>query len=287
MEIKKITKLSLVTFIILLITGCASTKATDPADPYERYNRAIFKFNYVLDKAIYRPVAKGYDKVTPRPVKRGVTNVFSNINDISNVPNDLLQVNFKWMFEDTGRVLVNSTIGIGGIFDVAKHMGLPKHNQDFGLTMAKWGVRKSPYFLLPFFGPGTARDQFAFFVNYQLLSIWPYINPLWVRYSIYGVKLINDRAQWLAADKLVDEAFDPYVFVRDAYLQHRNMQIQAILHPNGAAENQVQLADDEQSSPEPMPAEEASASDLQASSVENHASVVAPVENSNSAESHK
>lgn len=230
--------LILFALIPALLVGCSSVRhPSNPDDPYEGYNRKVFKFNRGVDKVVYRPVAKVYTTVTPKFAQKGVSNFFSNLDDLTVVANDVLQANPSWMFSDTGRLLVNSTIGVGGLFDVAKHWGMPKHKQDFGLTMAKWGVRRSPYLLIPFMGIGTARDQFAFLVNYQFLTVYPYLRPDWLRYSLYGMSLIDLRAAYLPTDELVNEAFDPYIFVRDAYLQSRNLQIQKVLHPRENLQN--------------------------------------------------
>ncbi len=218
--------------ILCLLTSCSSVRhPSNPEDPYEGYNRKVYAFNTGVDKVVYRPLAKLYDTVTPSPVRKGVTNFFVNVNEIPSVANSLLQFNMPWFFTDTSRFVINTTLGVGGLFDVAKHMGLAYHPNDFGLTMAKWGVRESPYFLLPFFAPGTARDQFAFFVNYYMTP-YPYVRPWWLSNSVYALYLIDLRASFLPADKLVEQAFDPYIFMRDAYLQKRKLQIQQVLHPN-------------------------------------------------------
>ncbi len=229
-------------------TGCASTRSPkDPEDPYETYNRKVFKFNLAVDRHIYRPVARAYDKITPKPVHRGITNFFSNINDITAIADDILQFNFPWAASDTGRVVINSTLGVGGLFDAASHMGLKKHNQDFGLTMAKWGVRESPYLMVPFFAPSTPRDFLGSLVDYQFLSVYPYINPNYARYAVYGLYLVNQRAAYLSTDKLVDEAFDPYIFVRNAYMQKRRAEINKVLGKDPDAESGEETQSDDSS----------------------------------------
>lgn len=228
------------------MTGCASTwNPKDPKDPYENYNRKVFAFNLSVDRHVYRPIARGYDAITPKPVQKSVANFFNNVDQVPTIANDLLQLNIPWTFQDVGRLVVNTTLGIGGLFDVAKHMGLERHSQDFGLTLAKWGVRESPYLMVPFFAPSTARDFTASFVDYYGLSIWPYVDPQWLSYSLYGVNLVELRAALLPTDKLIDEAFDPYVFMRDAYLQNREGKIQKVLNPNGTDVAQAASAEDE------------------------------------------
>lgn len=250
MQIKKLLK-SLLIFsllaIILATMGCASARhPTNPQDPYESYNRKVFKFNMKVDKYVYRPVAKTYDTILPGPAKRGVTNFFENVSLVPSIINDMLQANVPWAASDTGRLVVNTTLGIGGLFDVASHMGLKKHDQDFGLTLAKWGVRKSPYLMVPFLPPTTARDLLGTTVNYSVLSVWPYIRPAWIPWAAYGLDLINTRASFLSANELIDQAFDPYLFVRDAYLQSRQIKIEKVLHPNASNEvdSSTEITDD-------------------------------------------
>ncbi len=216
-----------------LLSGCASTwHPKTPEDPYESYNRAIFAFNLKVDRYVYRPLAKSYDFITPNFAQDRVRNFFSNVAQVPIIANDLMQFNMPWMFSDVGRLLVNSTLGLGGLFDPATPIGMKKHSQDFGLTMAVWGVRESPYLLLPLLPPTTARDFLSFPVDGYALSIWTYMNPDWIRYAARGTDFIQMRAKLLSSDKAVDQAFDPYLFVRDYYLQNRKAKIQRVLHPN-------------------------------------------------------
>jgi len=202
------------------LSGCVSTANHAPDDPYEGFNRAMFSFNRGLDKVILRPVAKTYDFVLPAPAKKGVSNFFSNIGDVSNIPNDLLQANFIHAGDDLFRVVINTTAGIGGLFDVASKAGLQKNYEDFGLTLAQWGAKDTHYLVLPVFGSSTFRDAPALIVDYGLDPI-SYIEPDGYRYAALGLRVIDKRSKLLGSDRLVDEAFDPYVFVRDAYLQRR------------------------------------------------------------------
>jgi phospholipid-binding lipoprotein MlaA len=218
------------------LSGCASVAhPNDPQDPYESYNRKVFKFNLTVDRYIYRPIAKGYKAITPQFVRTGVRNFFSNVGLLPDIGNDLLQGNGVWALSDGWRFLINTTVGIGGLFDVAKHVGLPKHNQDFGLTMAKWGVKESPYFVFPFLPPGTTRDFFGVNVVGYATSPLTYVQPDWVSYSAKALDMVDQRAGLLPTDKLVDQAFDPYIFVRDAYLQNRAAKIEAVVHPEEEA----------------------------------------------------
>lgn len=230
--IRSILTLSLIT-VLLLTAGCAST--TNP-DPYEGYNRKMFAFNMKVDKFVYRPVAKVYDTITPKPLQKGVTNFFANIDTIPKIANDILQLNPSWLAGDSVRLIINTTLGIGGLFDVASHFGLSKHDQDFGLTLARWGFRQSSYFLLPFLPPGTPRDFIGRGVDLSLLSFWAYVKPEWISYAALGLDMTNQRAAYLSSDKLLDEVFDPYIFLRDAYMQKRKQQIYRVLHPRASPE---------------------------------------------------
>ncbi|MEI6738582.1 MAG: VacJ family lipoprotein, partial [Pseudomonadota bacterium] len=210
----------LVLLTIYLLAGCASTNAP-PADPLERLNRATFKFNDVVDNAILIPVAKSYQAVTPQFVRSGVSNTFGNISDVSTSLNNLLQGKPADAASDFGRVIVNSTLGILGLFDVASSMGLEKHNEDFGQTLGKWGVGSGPYLVIPLMGPSTLRDSGGRFVDGQL-SYSKLIRHVPTRNETFGLDIIHIRAELLNASKTLDEAsLDKYQFLRDAFLQRR------------------------------------------------------------------
>lgn len=206
----------------IALTGCARDKnPVNPQDPYEHFNRRTYAFNHEMDRVFIRPVARVYDFVLPWPVKKGISNFFSNLNEVSNFANDLLQVDPREALNDFSRFVINSTIGIGGLFDVASKMGLEKNYEDFGLTLAQWGAKDSPYFVLPLLGPSTVRDAVATPLNYFVFSPLAYVRPMWVGYTLQTVKLVDMRAKLLPGDKVVKDSFDPYAFVRDAYLQRR------------------------------------------------------------------
>lgn len=224
----------MLTLTVLLLSGCASEPQQDPKsgifkDPYQEMNRSIFKFNMTVDKAIFRPIAKFYDKNLPREAQKRISNVTSNVDTINHIINDLLQADISQAIADTARFTINTTIGILGIFDVASYANLNDHHQDFGLTLAKWGVEESPFFMVPIFGPKTLRDAGGFVLDSFYLSGWDIIDPTSLRYTLLGLKFVNVRASLLPTDKLVDQAFDPYVFVRNAYLQNRSKEIQYIV----------------------------------------------------------
>ena len=205
--------------------ACSTTHAnsTNSAnDPLETYNRTVFGFNTAIDKVIVRPITIAYAFIVPSPIEDSIGNFFSNLGQIPTIANDVLQADPRYTVRDTWRFAINSTLGVLGLFDVASKMGLKRHSQDFGLTLAKWGIQDSPYFVLPIFGPSTLRDAIGIPVDYYALSVWPYIRPPHTRYDLYALQTLHQRKILLVTDKLVKEAFDPYIFVRSAYLQKRN-----------------------------------------------------------------
>lgn len=207
-----------------LLTGCASTDK-NPRDPFESYNRAMFDFNDKLDGAVMKPVAEAYVHVTPQFVQTGVGNFFGNIYDVPTALNNFLQARVGNGASDVGRVVVNTTIGIGGVFDVASHIGLVKHDQDFGQTLGRWGVHAGPYVVLPFLGPTTTRDAVAMTVDFET-DPWGYVYPVRTRNIGIGIRLIDHRAYMLDTSTLIEEAaLDRYEFVRDSYLQKRENKI--------------------------------------------------------------
>lgn len=218
----KFLKWMLLGVFIACLTGCAASKypPTNPQDPYEHFNRKVFAFNMALDRAFFRPIAKIYDAVLPWPIKKGVRNFYGNLNDVTSIANEILQLHFAQVVADLARVVINTTVGIGGLFDVATHLGLEKDKEDFGLTLASWGSNNTPYIVLPFLGPYTIRDFVGLPVDY-FLSVWTYIKWDAVSYGLEGLGMVQYRASLLAGDEIVDQAFDPYIFIRDAYLQRR------------------------------------------------------------------
>lgn len=219
-------------FTILLacctLAGCA-TSHNHPRDPYEKYNRAVFGMNHELDRFIFRPVAEIYYTLLPIPVADGVSNMYNNIYEPSRMANDLLQLNFRYFVKDTARFTVNSTIGIAGFFDIAEKLGTPRHTQDFGITLAKWGIKRTPYIIMPLFGSFTVSDLVGSIVDQYAFKPWAYIEPRELGIGLYTLDRIQIRASFLSTDHLVDEALDPYIFVRDAYLQSRQYDINETL----------------------------------------------------------
>ena len=204
----------------LVLSGCASTNAPK-ADPLEGLNRATFTFNDKVDAAVLKPVAQGYQKITPQFVRSGVTNLFTNVSDVAASVNSLLQGKPAEAATSAGRFLVNSTLGILGLFDVATPMGLDKHDEDFGQTLGIWGVGSGPYLVIPFMGPSTVRDASGRGVD-SFLGWSRQVDHIPTRNSAYVIEAINVRASLLGAGEALEEAsLDKYQFLRDAYLQRR------------------------------------------------------------------
>ena len=205
-----------------LLAGCATQSNQDPL---EGVNRGIYKFNDVADKAIMKPVAGAYKAVLPEPVRGGVGNFFSNLGEIITVANDLLQFKFDKAMTGAGRFAINSTFGVGGLIDWASKDGIERHKEDFGQTLATWGWKDSPYLVLPLFGPSTLRDAAGELADGFAFDAVSYAEPR-PRNILNLTKGIDKRAQYLPGSDLLDEAaLDPYIFMRDAYMQRRNAQI--------------------------------------------------------------
>lgn len=211
----------------LFNSGCATVEGPpNPDDPLEGFNRAMFEFNDTVDRYAFKPVAKGYNYVMPDFASKGVSNFFNNIDDIVVFFNQVLQFKFREAAITSARFVFNSTFGLFGFFDVASHMNLPKHNEDFGQTLAVWGVPSGPYIVLPFIGPRTIRDSGG------LLIDWTYFDPIFDRQTLnqtlvtLGIKYIDVRAGLLKASNILDETVpDRYAFVRDAWLLRREFLI--------------------------------------------------------------
>jgi phospholipid-binding lipoprotein MlaA len=224
-----ITTLSL----CLLLSGCATLppgSKRDPRDPWERMNRSSYAFNDALDRGIVKPVAKGYAHF-PQPVRTGVHNFFDNLEYPVVIVNDLLQGQIKPFFSDIGRLLYNTTVGLGGLFDPATAAGLEKNDRDFGQTLGKWGVPKGPYLVVPVFGPYTVRDGFG------TITVDTFANPrnyttFWVNTGLWAVRGIDRRSRLLPLDATLQSAYDPYAFIRNAYLQNRDFKVHGGAAPN-------------------------------------------------------
>lgn len=192
-------------------------------DPWESFNRPVFRFNDTVDTYALKPLAQGYQAVTPQFLEDGVHNVFGNIGDVGNLANNLLQGKLHDAGVDTGRLIFNTTFGVLGFFDVATQMGLQRSDEDFGQTLGAWGLGSGPYLVLPFMGPGSVRDASARIPD-SYLGMYPYIDHVPTRNVTRGVNIIDTRASLLDAEKLVSG--DKYIFVRNAYLQNREFRVQ-------------------------------------------------------------
>ena len=220
------TRISLLALCLLLLCGCATLppgSKRDPRDPWERFNRASYKFNDTIDRGVVKPVAKGYTHL-PQPMQTGVHNFFDNLDYPVTIVNDLLQGQIVPFFSDIGRFLFNSTVGLGGLFDPATAAGMQKNDRDFGQTLGKWGVPKGPYLVVPVFGPYTVRDGFG------TITVDTFANPrnyttFWVNTGLWAVRGIDRRSRLLPLDATIQSAYDPYAFIRNAYLQNRDFKV--------------------------------------------------------------
>ncbi len=223
---------------LISLTSCAH-KATNPQDPFEPINRPINVVNTTLDGFILRPVARVYKSVLPPPIRAGINHFYDNIYMIPTVANDLLQGKWRAASDGAGRFVINSTIGIGGLFDPATMYHIPLHKNDLGLTLAHWGWKNSAYIVIPLLGPSTIRDGIGMAVEYTFLTPYPYINDDFLLNTLLIVRAVDLRSQYLENDKLLQEALDPYSFLRDAYLQNRNYLI------NGGSSGVAAAGDDD------------------------------------------
>jgi phospholipid-binding lipoprotein MlaA len=210
---------------VLGLSACASTADHDPRDPWEGWNRGVQKFNDTLDDYVMKPVAEGYQFVTPSVMDQGVTNFFSNVDDIGVIANDLLQFKLLQTGQDTGRFLVNTTLGLGGFIDVASKLDLQKHNEDLDQTLGAWGIPSGPYLVLPVLGPSTPRGVVGVAGDTASNPI-NWVSPAAIPWGAGGLRTVDMRADLLSATKIMDEAsVDRYEFIRNAYFQQRNYLI--------------------------------------------------------------
>lgn len=268
-DFRRLTAVLAVGLFALAASGCATTGAVDDQpspnadmttngpegtyDPLQGVNRVVFKFNDKFDRFVAKPVAKGYRAITPRPVRRGVSNFFDNLYQPIVIVNETLQGKFKAAASDVGRFLTNSTIGVLGLFDVASKFGMEQHNEDFGQTLGVWGVKEGPYLVLPFFGPSNLRDGVGLVGDYATHPI-TYMDDQSTASKLTTGRIIDARYRLLEAGDILDEAAgdDPYVFVREAFLQRRRSLVS-----DGAAEGPAQvdpsIFEDEKPAEKPAP----------------------------------
>ncbi len=218
-------RIILVGFSMLLLSACATTNALDERDPWEGFNRGVYSFNQTMDDVLFDPIGKVYNAVTPDVIDTGVTNFFDNISQISVIANDILQLNLTQTVNDSVRFLINSTFGLLGFFDILSS-DLPSSDEDFGQTLAYWGVGPGPYLVVPFLGPATIRDATGFAVDRTLLNPISYLDSDELRAGLLTLNYIDFKSDLLSTGDLLGEAsVDEYEFVKNAYFEKRSSQI--------------------------------------------------------------
>jgi phospholipid-binding lipoprotein MlaA len=209
--------------LALCVSACVTLPPNSqrtPQDPWESWNRGVYKVNDKLDRAFAKPVARTYVRFVPHPIRIGISNFLENLRMTTVMLNDALQGKFRATANDIGRFVVNSTIGLGGILDPATPLGLAHNSEDFGQTLGHWGVHPGPFIELPILGPSDLRDGPARLVD-AYTNPQAYIHNTGVKYGLYGLYLVDTRASLLSLDETLKNVYDPYAFVRDAYLQRR------------------------------------------------------------------
>lgn len=215
-------RLAGMTLALSLLAGCATGPNAHPQDPFEPYNRGMTQFNDGVDKVLLKPAAQVYTNVLPQFMRTGVSNFFANLSDAWSFINNALQLRGHEAAASLVRFGVNTIVGVGGVFDVAGEVGIPRYRQDFGLTLGHWGVPSGPYLVLPLLGPSTVRDAAALPVDTLGDLAW-HADPVSVRNSLYALRIVDQRANLLGATAMRDAAaLDPYSFTRDVYLGLRN-----------------------------------------------------------------
>ena len=211
--------------VVCLLAGCASAPGADPRDPWEPYNRSMTKFNTAVDDAVLKPVATAYKDVTPSVVRTGVGNFFGNLGDVWSFVNNVLQAKPEASLSSFWRVVVNTTMGLGGVLDPATNMRLTRYSEDFGQTLGYWGMPAGPYLVLPLVGPSTLRDTAALPVDWYGRPL-NYVSEASVRNTLSVVQFVDMRARLLGATDMMEQsALDPYSFQRDVFLQLRRNQV--------------------------------------------------------------
>lgn len=236
-------KHALLVCTLLLLGGCANipnNAGENQADPWEKMNRHTFMFNTVLDETLIRPVAVSYEMVTPEPVRNGVSNMVDNLASPASAINSGLQGKGQRAVKSTFRFLVNSTFGVFGIFDVADAIGIPAHHEDFGQTLGVWGVPTGPYLVLPFFGPTTTRDIWRYPAAFYTRPVAYIDHDSFVRdFSIFTLETVDVRYRILKVDHMYRNAMDPYIAVRDGYLQMR----ESVVYDGEIPESEMHLTE--------------------------------------------
>lgn len=228
------------------LTGCATVPeaSRDKRDPLESVNRGVYAFNDSIDKAVVRPVARGYKAAVPKTIQTGVSNFFANAKYPVTLVNNLLQGKFTAALSDTARFTLNTTLGLGGLFDPATDVGLDRNDEDFGQTLGKWGVPPGPYLVVPFLGPYTLRDGFGSLAD-DFAEPRAYLEDDSTRWTLWAADKFERRVRLLEADALLDRAGDPYTFVRSAYLQRREYLVRDGVVPAEETDLELELEPDE------------------------------------------
>src|SRR3984957_19226811 len=229
------------------LSACVTLPANrppPPQDPWESWNRGVYRVNDKLDRAFAKPVARTYVRIVPHAIRTGVSNFFDNLSTTTVMINDALQGKFKAAANDLGRFVLNSTVGLGGILDPATPMGLDHNNEDFGQTLGHWGVHPGPFFELPLLGPSDVRDAPSRLVD-AYTNPHAYIHNAYWKWGLYGAYLVDARAGLLSLDETLSHVYDPYAFVRDAYLQRR-----AYLVSDGKVTDDEPLVDPDADNPD-------------------------------------
>jgi phospholipid-binding lipoprotein MlaA len=236
---KHFSKFLVAILVTFFMFGCASQQNKDPL---EGLNRTVYKFNDVVDNVALKPVAKGYQAVAPTPVQTGVNNFFKNIRDVVTLVNELFQFKFKQAANTTGRVALNTTVGVLGIFDVHSKAGGVRTREDFGQTLGYYGLDSGAYLVLPIIGPSSTRDGVGFITDAMFFDPVSYIHDVPTRNITTAVLIIDKRAELLDDTDIRDKAFDPYAFMRDSYMQYRENQVKdGVEDPNGVRPYTVPL----------------------------------------------
>lgn len=223
----------------VILSGCAKPK--NPDDPLENFNRHMFNINRGIDMVVFKPVGYLYFKGVPGQLRLGISNIFSNLALPTVFANDILQGEFHDAAHDMWRMIINSTFGVLGIFDVASKIGLGPRTNDFGKTLYKWGVTSAPYLVLPVIGSTNFRDMIGTAVDYTAFTPSIYLDVEELYFSQLGYRLFDNRVFILTADNFIKEAFDPYIFVRNAYLQKRNNELGKIASKSQATKTGAQI----------------------------------------------
>jgi len=249
----ELLRVAAIAFLALTMAGCATTETRSPGDPFEPANRGVFAVNRAIDRAALKPAATAYARVTPSWFRTGVGNFFNNLTVPSTALNQVLQGKFVAAGQDTLRFVINTTLGWGGVLDVAAGAHLPEHDEDLGQTLGKWGVPAGPFLMLPLVGPSTVRDLPSV-VAQRVLEPLYWFDIGNARWGSLALSVLDARARYLALDPTLDRVYDKYTFVRDAFLQRRLYLIHDGNPPEEPMDPEMQEAIDEANAEMPPPA---------------------------------